>query len=83
MPSDAWYLSILGVDPSVQGRGLGARLLEPTLAEARAAGAVTWLETFTDRGVRFYERVGFHLVSWHDEPITGRRYAILRRDPGA
>jgi hypothetical protein len=55
------------------------RLLEPMLAEARAAGAVTWLETFTDRGVRFYERVGFTLVAWHDEPTTGLRYAILCR----
>jgi GNAT superfamily N-acetyltransferase len=79
--SDAWYLSILGVDPAVQSRGIGARLVEPTMAEARAAGAVSWLETFTDRGVRFYERVGFTLVAWHDEPTTGRRYAVLSRDP--
>jgi ribosomal protein S18 acetylase RimI-like enzyme len=80
IPADGWYLSILGVDPAVQSRGIGARLLEPTLAEARAAGAVSWLETFTDRGVRFYERVGFTLVAWHDEPTTGRRYAILARE---
>lgn len=81
IPADAWYLSILGVDPGVQGRGVGARLLAPTLAEADAAGAVTWLETFTTRGARFYERVGFTLVGWHDEPVTGRAYAALRRDP--
>jgi GNAT superfamily N-acetyltransferase len=81
IPADAWYLSILGVDPTLQGQGVGARLLEPTLAEARAAGATTWLETFTTRGARFYQRVGFRLVSWHDEPVTGRPYAILRNDP--
>jgi GNAT superfamily N-acetyltransferase len=81
IPVDAWYLSILGVDPAVQSRGIGARLLAPTLAEADAAGAVTWLETFTTRGARFYERVGFALVGWYDEPVTGRAYAALRRDP--
>jgi GNAT superfamily N-acetyltransferase len=81
VPPAAWYLSILGVDPAVQGRGAGARLLAATLAEADAAGAVTWLETFTTRGARFYQRVGFRLVAWHDEPVTGTPYAVLRRDP--
>ena len=81
IPADARYLSILGVDPAVQSRGIGARLLAPTLAEADAAGAVTWLETFTTRGARFYQRVGFTLVGWYDEPVTGRAYASLRRDP--
>jgi GNAT superfamily N-acetyltransferase len=81
IPADAWYLSILGVDPATQGQGLGARLLAPTIAEADAAGAVTWLETFTARGARFYERVGYTLVGWYDEPVTGRAYATLRRDP--
>ncbi|MEO5819286.1 MAG: GNAT family N-acetyltransferase [Vicinamibacteraceae bacterium] len=79
--ADAWYLSILGVDPAAQGRGIGAGLLAPTLAEADAAGAATWLETFTTRGARFYERVGYTLVAWHDEPTTGRAYAVLQREP--
>jgi GNAT superfamily N-acetyltransferase len=80
IPSTAWYLSILGVDPGAQGQGIGARLLEPTRAEAHVAGVTTWLETFTTRGARFYERAGFRLVSWHDEPVTGRAYAVLRHD---
>ena len=81
MPGDAWYLSILGVRPAEQGRGIGQRLLAPTIAEADAAGATSWLETFTTAAARFYQRVGFTLVAWHDEPTTGRPYAILRRDP--
>ena len=81
IPGDAWYLSILGVRPAEQGRGIGQRLLAPTIAEADAAGATSWLETFTTAAARFYERVGFSLVAWHDEPATGRPYAILRRDP--
>jgi GNAT superfamily N-acetyltransferase len=81
--ADAWYLSILGVRPAEQGRGIGERLLAPTIAEADAAGAICWLETFTTAAARFYQRVGFTLVAWHDEPRTGQPYAILRRDPRA
>lgn len=81
IPGDAWYLSILGVRPSEQGRGIGQRLIAPTIAEADAAGETSWLETFTTAGARFYERVGLRLVSWHDEPLTGRPYAVLRHDP--
>jgi len=81
IPGDAWYLSILGVRPSAQGQGIGWRLIAPTMAEADAAGVPVWLETFTTAAARFYERVGFTLVAWHDEPTTGEAYAILRRDP--
>jgi GNAT superfamily N-acetyltransferase len=83
VPADAWYLSILGVSPSAQGQGLGRRLIEPTIAEAQAADAVCFLETFTTAGVRFYERAGFTLVAWFDEPTTAHPFAVLRRDPTA
>jgi GNAT superfamily N-acetyltransferase len=78
---EAWYLSILGVLPSAQGRGLGATLIEPTLAEADALGVTCYLETFSERAVRFYERLGFRSCAVHDEPTTGARYAIMRREP--
>jgi GNAT superfamily N-acetyltransferase len=81
IPGDAWYLSILGVRTDAQGQGIGRRLIAPTIAEADAAGVPGWLETFTTAAARFYERVGFRLVGWHDEPTTGQPYAILRRDP--
>jgi len=70
IPPDAWYLSIIGVLPSVQGRGLGAALLAGTLAEASRAQAICYLETFTPRSVRFYERLGFCRVATHIEPTT-------------
>src|SRR3954468_19008941 len=59
VPAGAWYLSILGIAPAAQDRGIGARLLAPTLAEADAAGATCFLETFTPPSVGFYERLGF------------------------
>ena len=80
VPAGAWYLSILAVDPSAQGRGLGRRLLEPTLAEADTAGVRCYLETFTPRTVRFYERLGFVTRATVHEPTTGAQYAILVRE---
>jgi GNAT superfamily N-acetyltransferase len=79
VPIDAWYLSIVAVAPHAQGRGLGARLLAPTLAEADAAGAVCYLETFSGRSRRFYERLGFVAQGEFPEPTTGAQYAILTR----
>ena len=80
--NDAWYLSIVAIAPEAQGRGLGARLLEPTLAEADAAAAVCYLETFNRRSLRFYERFGFVTRAEFDEPTTRARYQLMVRAPG-
>lgn len=79
--SDAWYLSIIGIAPSAQGRGLGAELLSGTLAEASAVSVTCYLETFTPRNFRFYERLGFRRVAAHVEPMTNRECVVMRRDP--
>ena len=79
-PADAWYLSIIGVLPSAQGSGLGARLLAGTLAEASVARVSCYLETFTARNLRFYQRLGFRCVASFIEPVTNRDYVVMRRD---
>jgi GNAT superfamily N-acetyltransferase len=80
VPADAWYLSIIGIHPSTQGKGLGEELLKPTLQEASAIGATCYLETFTPRNLRFYNRLGFLSVAEYLEPTTGSAYVIMRRD---
>jgi ribosomal protein S18 acetylase RimI-like enzyme len=77
--NESWYLSIVAVAPQAQGRGLGARLLAPTLAEADATNAVCYLETFNPRSLRFYERLGFVTRAQFDEPTTRAQYAIMVR----
>ena len=75
LPEGSWYLSILGVDPQMQGQGWGARLLEPGLA----CGGPSYLETFGERSVRFYRRLGYEVAGEFAEPITGAAYWVMLR----
>lgn len=80
VPADAWYLSIVGVLPAAQGKGTGARLLAPTLDEAREAQVSCYLETFSPRNPAFYERIGFRPVAVQREPITQAEYVVMLRE---
>ena len=80
VPPGAWYLSIIGISPRARGQGLGASLLEGTLAEASARSVRCFLETFTPRNLRFYERHGFARVAEHLEPTTGKPYVVMLRN---
>jgi GNAT superfamily N-acetyltransferase len=57
-----WYLGTLGVDPEVQGRGVGSALLAAWLAGADRDGLPAYLETDRERNVGFYARAGFELA---------------------
>jgi ribosomal protein S18 acetylase RimI-like enzyme len=56
-----WYLKLLGVDPEGQGRGIGSTLLRESLRELDEDGFPAYLETGTERNVRFYKRFGFEV----------------------
>lgn len=79
VPEDCWYLSIVGVSPESQGRGVGRRLLERILQRADAAGANAYLETFTPRNKTLYQRLGFVDTATIDEPVTGTSYSVMVR----
>lgn len=51
-----WYL---GVDPELQGKGLGSNLLQFIVAEHAAQNQSIVLETSNTRNFAFYERNGF------------------------
>ena len=78
LPKAMWYLSILGVAPEHQGRGLGVRLLEPVLS----LGQASYLETFGQRSLRFYERLGYETRAEFHEPVTGLPYWVMVRNGG-
>lgn len=57
-----WYLPITGVDPILQGTGLGSSLLRHALATCDRDGRPAYLEASTARSRSLYERAGFQQV---------------------
>ncbi len=80
---EAWYLSIAGIAPDAQGRGLGASVLAPGLAAVDAAGAACFLETYNERSLPFYARLGFVVAGRYAEAVTGCDYWLMLRQPSA
>jgi GNAT superfamily N-acetyltransferase len=65
-PADPhWYLGFVGIEPDLQGRGLGRELLKPVLNMADETGSNCYLETPFPGTHRFYEGLGFTRDSEH------------------
>ena len=75
-----YYLAILGVDPPAQGDGLGSALLQPMLRRCDGDGMGAYLETATERNVRFYSRHGFRVTDEVKLP-DGPSMWLMWRDP--
>lgn len=79
---DFWYLSIIGLAPEYQGRGLGKTLLDPVLQETDRLGIPTFLETFTPGNMTFYRRIGYETARTFFEPTANAEYSVMIRKPG-
>jgi GNAT superfamily N-acetyltransferase len=78
---DSWYLSIVGISPPFQGRGLGKGLLKEILALADSAGISTYLETFVARNKKFYQQLGYVEKGSLYEPTVNSEYWVMVRNP--
>jgi GNAT superfamily N-acetyltransferase len=56
------YLAVLGVEPSLQGTGVGSRLIQPGLDLCDAEGLPAYLETGKQANLAFYGRHGFEIL---------------------
>jgi GNAT superfamily N-acetyltransferase len=76
-----WRLEFFGVEPALQGTGLGGRLIATGHAAADAAGERVWLETFTERNVRWYQARGYRVVC--EAVVPGSSFTLwgLLREP--
>lgn len=57
-----WYLPMIGVDPGLQGQGLGSALLAHSLALCDQDSLPAYLESSNPSNVPLYERHGFRVV---------------------
>ena len=57
-----WYLPLVGVDPTRQGRGYGAALLRHALARIDREERLAYLESSNPANVPLYQRHGFEVI---------------------
>lgn len=81
-PMPHWYLSQIGVEPALWGRGLAGKLLAPQLARMDADRAPCYLETNKEGNVGLYRRFGFNVVAQAELGGRVRVWAMLRRPRG-
>jgi GNAT superfamily N-acetyltransferase len=76
-PSDPhWYLAFVGIEPTMQSRGIGHTLLAPVLNLADQTNALCYLETPFPRTHQFYERLGFVRHAEH-KPFIGAPKGVV------
>ncbi len=76
-----WHLGPIGVDPELQGRGIGKAMLAAFLDMVDGQGATAYLETDVDRNVALYEKFGFKIVGQED--IAGVNNRFMWREAAA
>jgi GNAT superfamily N-acetyltransferase len=74
-----YYLPYIGVVPASQGRGLGTKLITPTLLRCDQLGVPAYLEATSPRNAALYERLGF--VSLGELRFAGSPPLLLMRRP--
>lgn len=76
---DAWYLSILGVQPAARGRRLAHDLLQLMRSRADSVSPTCFLETFDSLRLPFDQRLGFEVKMQCLEPVAGSPYWLMIR----
>jgi ribosomal protein S18 acetylase RimI-like enzyme len=74
-----WHVVQIQLLPALQSRGIGRRLLESVIREARAAGASLRLQVLrANRARGLYERLGFVVAGEGEHEYS----MLLRNSPG-
>lgn len=78
-----FYVRTVGVQPELQGRGVGSALMRPTLEKADSAGLATYIEASSERSAALYERLGFVHMDVLELPAGGPPVWLMRRPPSS
>ena len=75
-----YYLSVFGVEPDRQGKGVGSSILRPSLERFDREGIPAYLDTHNPENVSLYLRFGFEIA--HHGYLPGgavMHWAMLRK----
>lgn len=74
-----WYLPMIGVDPSHQGKGYGSALMQHVLTRCDQENKLAYLETANTRNIPLYKRYGFELLATIQIGSAPRVFPMLRQ----
>ena len=74
-----WFLTLIGVDSSAQGRGLGTALMTYGLTACDRDGTPAYLDSTHPRNIPFYKRFGFEALGIIEIGGHPPVYPMLRR----
>jgi ribosomal protein S18 acetylase RimI-like enzyme len=74
-----WYLPLIGVDPTCQGRGCGSALLRYGLERCDCDAVAAYLESSNPRNVPLYQRHGFEIIGNIQAGTSPTLVPMLRR----
>ncbi len=74
-----WYLPIIGVDPTRQGKGHGSALLEHALRRVDEDGLPAYLESSNAANIPLYERFGFEVMGEIVGSETAKLWPMFRQ----
>jgi ribosomal protein S18 acetylase RimI-like enzyme len=74
-----WYLPLIGVEPTKQGRGCGSALLRHALERIDRDGGIAYLESTNPANIPLYRRHGFEVVGTIQVGDSPPLYPMVRR----
>jgi ribosomal protein S18 acetylase RimI-like enzyme len=79
--ADHHYLAFVGVEPELQGKGMGTALMRPVLERCDRDGLPAYLEASSPRNRACYERQGFEVTEEFHFPRGGPPSWRMWREP--
>ena len=74
-----WYLPLIGVDPSQQGKGYGSMLMQPALTQCDRTQTPAYLEATSSKSIPLYQRHGFALLGTIQVGTSPPLFPMLRQ----
>jgi ribosomal protein S18 acetylase RimI-like enzyme len=74
-----WYLPLIGVDPFLQGNGLGSALMKHALIPCDRDNKFAFLESTNSKNIPLYERHGFTVLNTIQVGTSPTIFPMLRK----